>query len=375
MTASPGNAIAESPPVGAAHRPQLTYIPALDGIRAFAVVSVMLYHLRYSFEGTHLAGVFNCGWVGVDVFFALSGFLITRILLDAKGKPDYFLDFYKRRAFRIWPLYYLIVAIAFFFYWYEGLLSSVTWWAYLTLTQNLFVPGFGMPLLRTTWSLAIEEQFYLVWPVLLRAVSRRLLASIGTTLFAMGPLMRFLFLPSHGPLLMYLKTYTHFDAILLGSLLALWFTSRQFRPGIAKLCMWMALLVGCIGTVVLISSAGAGAQASVFLFSFLALASVGLIGLSVLPAFPLAFVFTWKPVRYIGKISYGIYLFHLQTFETVEHLTARLRLPAAIVILLQLACAVAVAALSWGFFESRIIAMNRQGRSNAEAEQRAGVPC
>src|SRR5215471_9399520 len=165
--------IATSPP-----RPRLdsySRIPELDGFRAIAIWMVMIMHAvdvgpAPKSMNRLLDLVIGHGWLGVDLFFVLSGFLITGILLDAKGKADYFKTFYARRFFRIMPLYFTMVAIWSIFYHGYGkyfLLSSV----FLANFAQLF--HIKKPLAADIlWSLAIEEQFYLIWPWLVLKLSR-----------------------------------------------------------------------------------------------------------------------------------------------------------------------------------------------------------
>src|SRR5207248_1231599 len=143
-------------------------IPQLDGIRGVAILVVILHN------SGRFPRLFANGWMGVDLFFVLSGFLITGILLDTKESESYFKNFYARRCLRIWPLYYSLLLFMFVL---VPLLrpseahiifeKSSPWWAYPLFLQNFLIPistNAAGPL-AITWSLAIEEQFYLVWAV------------------------------------------------------------------------------------------------------------------------------------------------------------------------------------------------------------------
>src|ERR1700730_6086504 len=155
-------------------------LPQLDGVRGIAILLVMLVNTSDKYPALHLDHLVGNGWMGVDLFFALSGFLITGILLDTKGSPDYFKNFYARRALRILPLYSSILLLMFVVI---PLLRpsdartiferSSPWWAYPLFLQNflLTVSTLAAGPLGTTWSLAIEEQFYLVWPLVVRYCS------------------------------------------------------------------------------------------------------------------------------------------------------------------------------------------------------------
>lgn len=168
-------------------------IRELDGLRGIAILLVVGFHyftcqvlpddpLPFRFLGR----AFFQGWNGVDLFFVLSGFLIVGILLDARGSRNFFRVFYTRRACRILPLYYLIV-ILFVLLGVTGLVKNdwlftggLPLWSYLTLTQNylMHAQGFGPNWLGVTWSLAIEEQFYLVIPLLVWLLNRKQLFAV-----------------------------------------------------------------------------------------------------------------------------------------------------------------------------------------------------
>jgi peptidoglycan/LPS O-acetylase OafA/YrhL len=175
-------------------RPAGARIPALDGIRGIAILCVMLYHFTFygGIEPTlivdkvyyHTALV---GWFGVDLFFVLSGFLITGILYDTASAPQYFRNFYARRVLRIFPLYYGTLAVFFFLIplvidisdTFEELLRDQLWyWSYLVNVQIAleYWPSFFA--LGHFWSLAVEEQFYLVWPLVVFFLKRRSLIAI-----------------------------------------------------------------------------------------------------------------------------------------------------------------------------------------------------
>jgi peptidoglycan/LPS O-acetylase OafA/YrhL len=171
------------------------HIPELDGLRGIAVIAVVLKHLNFRFDGPFalggasglVAAVLEAGWIGVDLFFVLSGFLITGILLDAKGGPGFFRNFYARRTVRIMPLYFgYLIAVVFLLPILElpfgnvprtersGALSLFAYY------YNLWVAHTQRPVagLHHFWSLAVEEHFYLVWPLIVWSVSRRTLVRI-----------------------------------------------------------------------------------------------------------------------------------------------------------------------------------------------------
>ena len=140
----------------------------LDGIRGLAILLVMLHNESSMFPSLHLQDVFANGWMGVDLFFVLSGFLITGILLDTKDSENYFRNFYARRCLRIWPLYYSVILLMFFIVPAINKASaqmvfekSSPWWAFPVFLQTFLVsvPTQAAGPLGVTWSLAIEEAY------------------------------------------------------------------------------------------------------------------------------------------------------------------------------------------------------------------------
>lgn len=184
------------------------YIPELDGLRGIAILMVVAFHC--SIVLTLVAGpvkqmraLFVPGWTGVDLFLVLSGFLITGILLESKGSPSYFRRFYLRRVLRIFPVYYVALLVCL------GLLGSVLipeslrlWNVYLTyglhLSNWLSLGGLEIPALNHFWSLALEEQFYLCWPLAVLLLSRKGLGWACLALIVSAPMVRFCLLTFAG---------------------------------------------------------------------------------------------------------------------------------------------------------------------------------
>ena len=176
-------------------------IPALDGLRGIAVLLVMIYHFSYAwgFSASPVVTVYarlsGVGWMGVDLFFVLSGFLITGILHDCRGRDGYFSSFFARRSLRIFPLYYAFVLLVLpLSVWLQtgdaapavAALRDRGGW-YLGYAVNFMVALDGgwatsMPHTEHLWSLALEEQFYLVWPPLVLLLSRRALIRTSAVL-------------------------------------------------------------------------------------------------------------------------------------------------------------------------------------------------
>jgi len=350
------------------------YIPELQGLRGIAVLAVVIYHCHARLEGTpllinwfHYASLW--GWAGVNLFFTLSGFLITSILIESRDKPHYFKNFYARRALRIWPVYFLLLIVCYSVpEWFLGdTLAHQTGWktltAYALFLQNLRhapLPG----TLGPTWSLAIEEQYYLVWaPVVFFCrgrLLRWLLPLILLAMLAVSPLVRHL----HPQWLTGTHTLIHLDGIALGSLLALalhrfaWPRRTWFWTGIAAAVAGFALTATIAGGTCLLDSALALAFAGVVLA---AVAGTGAGWMLALRRGPLA---------YYGKISYGFYMTHILVFVYFGNFDARLDDKYHIgiagnlaIVALRLVASTLVATALWYGFESQILKLKRYFKS------------
>jgi peptidoglycan/LPS O-acetylase OafA/YrhL len=242
----------------------LPHIPVLDGLRGLAIALVLVYHIN-------LYGGFNpltvldravdaitlSGWSGVDLFFVLSGFLITRILLHAKGGPHFFRHFYIRRALRIFPLYYATLA-AFFLVGpllvtggpeYQAVLAKQGWYWTHTLNIDIALHGWHRFLpLGHFWTLAIEEQFYLIWPLLVFMLDRRALTGVLVAAIVTAFGIRMWLAWSDQLLAAQMLTPARMDTLALGSLLAV------AASGDGGLARWRRpALMFCLGSGVLLA--------------------------------------------------------------------------------------------------------------------------
>ena len=318
--------------------PYARHLPALDGVRGFAVLGVACSHI---FPGaTHSAfealvhDAFSFGARGVDLFFVLSGFLITGILYDSLPDPGFFRKFYARRILRIFPLYYGVLAIfavaalIFGLNFHRQLLSLALYLQNTNLIAQRIHDYFGPTALPLPhfWSLAVEEQFYLVWPitVFLLRTRRRLLIFCAAAL-VLCPFLRF-FLFTHGVnyFIVGANTLCRSDSLLAGAALALLVRSR-FHDRILRASGWIFLASAAVGALSLYSAyhgpllnTPTGFQIYLaFDFSTTAIASVGVIGLSLRSRLA-SRLCTLGPMRWLGKYSYGIYVLHLIFFSYME---------------------------------------------------------
>jgi peptidoglycan/LPS O-acetylase OafA/YrhL len=286
-------------------------ISQLDAVRGLAVLLVLLHNTDV-YPALHLQMISRNGWMGVDLFFVLSGFLITGILVDTKTSEGFFRNFYARRCLRIWPLYY--AALLFMFVIVPFLRPSEAqvvfaarsspWWAYPLFLQNFLVPvpTAANGLLGVTWSLAIEEQFYLVWPLVVRFCSEAGLRNIAIAVICCSPVLR-LFLSLHG-VNIYSNTVCRLDGLMAGALLALVLRSLTFIPSKFVIHAWVAFLVSVPLALVIEFF-----HARWIGFSFVALASVSFVYLALFSTQRwLRALLTNRFLVFTGTISYGIYL-------------------------------------------------------------------
>src|SRR5437879_42167 len=225
-------------------------IPQLDAVRGIAILLVILHNQSSVFPSLHLERLFANGWMGVDLFFVLSGFLITGILVDTKPSYGYFRNFYARRCLRIWPLYYALIVFMFVIVprlrpadAHTVFDKSSPWWAYPLFLQNVLIPSptNAAGPLAVTWSLAIEEQFYLVWPWVIRYGSPAQVRRLALLVIGLSPALR-LYLSFHDVNL-YTNVFCRLDGLMAGALLALVVRSDAFLPERFVRPAWMALVV------------------------------------------------------------------------------------------------------------------------------------
>jgi len=311
----------------------------LDGVRGLAILMVMGCHAfvsNYESAGrfAKLIGEFlHYGNAGVDLFFVLSGFLITGILYDSLQDDGYFRKFYARRALRLFPLYYGVLLICFLLTGPLRLHWGHMGWLLILDLQNIdpiqivkHSPGPNI-VLSHFWSLAVEEQFYLFWPLLVYSV-RSWKGLLRMTLIASaGALVLRLMLVGHGasPLAIHVTTICRADSLMLGGALAMLYRSQSWAR-VMKVAprVFAGAVVVLLGMILFGQPRLAGDPTGFLMWSegfeytVLALASTGLIAWSLQPGSVCGRIFETGPMRFLGKYSYGIYVLHVLVLSTMN---------------------------------------------------------
>jgi peptidoglycan/LPS O-acetylase OafA/YrhL len=293
-------------------------MPELDVLRGVAILVVVLYHGLYhagAVSSNRIGQIFInltvFGWLGVNLFFVLSGFLITGILIDSKGKPDFYRNFYLRRALRILPAFFAIIVLLVILHRMSFRTATFSMFFLANYMDTFHLVDAYFPL----WSLSVEEQFYSVWPAIAGNVSVRTLAILSAALCVIEPLLRW-FVASGHPSLgdIHMSTYLIADNLALGALAAIFARSRfgtlrnGVRAGLATCAAALVILFAGLpfGILHRTNIFGAALQTlpwNLFFTGTLLL----LLGLQS----PLFSSIWTAPLRFLGYISYGLYLIHM----------------------------------------------------------------
>lgn len=304
-------------------------MPELDTLRGIAVLMVVFYHgfgyligpygLRsYTGISKYFLAATWTGWMGVNLFFVLSGFLITGILLDSKNRANYFGRFYFRRALRILPAYYLILLLL-------PLLSLIPHYP-----RHVGLPFVGLAFVYCAnlvdffnvqlqygplWSLAVEEHFYLLWPAVVRRLSPRMLLRVALIVIAASPALRLWSPGAFG------VTWQNLDGLSMGAILAV--VAREATRSKLRL-MAVSCLTGAVASLAIgipfgihLSSAWTGKafKTSITDLFFLGvLLTFLLVGTSSFAGFV-----NIRPLKFFGYISYGMYLVHMTAFDVYDY--------------------------------------------------------
>jgi peptidoglycan/LPS O-acetylase OafA/YrhL len=364
-------------------------IPELDGLRGIAILSVLLVHYFFNPDPglrgpIHvLQRTFALGWSGVDLFFVLSGFLIGGILMEHRDSPSYFKTFYLRRIFRILPIYYLWIclfivlvlvggpflathmhsgklpAINLTIYQHFLFLQNLRYFNYTTVAYWWFSPS---------WSLAVEEQFYLVAPLLVRCLPQRVLPGVLGLTIVLAPVLR-VFVRLHSNAEVRWAAYRlmpcRADSLAIGILLAYAWRNEQIRTRILRkpfrlYLVFATLLLGMVVIWWRYPSLGDSVTQSIgysviaLFYGVLLLVAIGF------RSGPIAKFARWGVLRELGRVSYCLYLIHVAVgYFCFGFLTRKVihfnDLKSGLVGILSLIVAYGIARLSWTYFEHPLL--------------------
>jgi len=372
------------------------HIAALDGLRAVAIILVLARHSAgdvawpQTTAALRLQRAMLAGWMGVDVFFVLSGFLITGILVDARGDgprapAGYFRAFYARRALRIFPLYYLFLAGAFLVQ--RASAPHGTWWYWAYLSNELFA-RYGFGAVSHVWSLAVEEQFYLIWPAVIWLVPPRRLAAVAWGMVVSSAVLRG-FIATHWPApAAYVLTDCRLDEFAAGALLALHLRTSSITDGFrrgARVALCATAMAAIVVRGVLPFTGNAVALQAGASLSMVATAAAIALALRRTSGGTVSYLLRLAPLRSLGRYSYAIYLVHEHVGHVVRHWRARWSLDSsvaavAVQTLATLAISWAVGWVSWRVLERPLLSLKRfvpmptPGRDARMSAQVAGQP-
>jgi peptidoglycan/LPS O-acetylase OafA/YrhL len=362
------------------------YMPTVDGLRGIAILFVLWYHAPFLFRDLPqfsviqqspwaLLGAFGRmslgGWIGVDLFFVISGFLITLILLRIKEGAGSSLAFWGRRALRILPLAVLYLAVLI------GLtslgdplkmLSSFDRWAwYAFYVGNIHIAIYGwQPLaVMILWSLAIEEQFYLIWPLIVRACAAHQILRCSISLMVIAPLTRAVMLSAADYPATYVFTFCRVDALAAGAALAVLFNTPKTQRQTTALCKRLVgPAMAAIAIIMLVPFSPSLPAArpwwfSIFGYSCLAISFAIVLGASLEIQGPIRAVLTSSVLTFLGRRCYGLYLWHVVAAGCVIAAVQRWEAGVYLYVILWLVMLVMMASASWLFFERPILSLKR----------------
>jgi peptidoglycan/LPS O-acetylase OafA/YrhL len=357
------------------------HITELDGLRGMAILLVLLYHL-FPF-----IPISKFGWTGVDLFFVLSGFLITRILIKSVNEQRYWRNFIIRRTLRIFPLYYFTLVLYVVIcnlsnefassklVSYDFFQENQLWYWLYASNIKTFETGTWLPtiIFNPLWSLSIEEQFYLLWPLVVYSLRGKRLFGITIFLICIVIIVRILLLSKNvSGLSIYVFTFTRLDTILTGSLIAIMIFELNLRHWLeryAMIALGISLFILMAVFLVQRTSSPFNSHIQLYGYTLLAFLFASLLLWIVSENKPslLKFVFQSNFLVFLGKYSYSLYLFHWPLFRLLRNPLKNfyadwLNLQQTLVIDILASTSVLIltviaSLITWNLFEKRFIAL------------------
>jgi len=354
-------------------------------LRGIAILLVLWYHAPFLFRQLPefsaqqspwlTLGVFwrmSLGaWIGVDLFFVISGFLITLILIRVKEGTGSFLVFWQRRALRIFPLAGLyLVALLVLIRLGDPLnmlprFDAWPWYAFYLGNIHIAIYGWQPLAVMILWSLAIEEQFYLIWPFLVRMCNVRQVLRCSIGFIAMAPFVRALTLSSADYPATYVFTFCRLDTLAAGAVMAVLYSSRDWQEQSMALCKRFAVpALAVIMLTLMVPFSPSLPQTrpwlfSVFGYSWLAISFAILLGASMDTQGPIKVLLTSRILMFLGKRCYGLYLWHVLAAGLAVVALQQWGVGFYAHVVLWLAILLTMASVSWLYFEEPILRLKR----------------
>lgn len=334
------------------------YYQELDGLRGYACLAIMLFHVSEF-------GILKTFWIGVPVFFVISGFLITQILLLNKSSDNYFKTFYFRRAIRIFPIYYIVLFCCVIFAIIGGFNLSQGYY-YLLYLQSFLISAsdnlFCNSILQHTWSLSIEEIFYLFWPLIIYYSKKNIIIYLCIILLILSMVYKInMFFLNKNEDLLFLSIFGNIDALMIGSILGYLSLYKSNFVYAVKHNKWFFYFSSGL-LFLLILTAGLFLKTTlikILLYEISILFSAVLIVYlcSDNPKPKVTFAFNNKIIISIGKISYGLYLYHYVIFRFFDsacfHYNIQINEISSII--LKFIITFLIAIISWNFIEKPLL--------------------
>src|SRR5215467_5738896 len=379
-------------------------MPTVDGLRGIAILLVLWYHAPFLFRQLPefsaqqspwgMLGLFwrmsLGGWIGVDLFFVISGFLITLILIRVKEEAGSLLAFWGRRALRILPLAVLYLVALFVLVRLGDPLNLLPrfdawpWYAFYLGNIHIAIYGWQPTAIMLLWSLAIEEQFYLVWPFLVRMCNVRQVLWWSIGIIVISPLIRALTLSAADYPATYVFTFCRLDSLAAGAVVAVLYSSRGWREQIMASCKRLttpALAVILITLLVPFSPSMPQTRPwlfSVFGYSSLAVSFAILLAASLGTQGPIKVLLTSRILTFLGKRCYGLYLWHVLASWLAIVALQQWQIGFYAHVLIWLATLLLMASGSWLLFEEPVLRLKRflpytEGKSPAAEVPHSGL--
>ena len=360
------------------------YMPTVDGLRGIAILLVLWYHAPFLFRRLPefsdqqnpwaSLGPFWLmslgGWIGVDFFFVISGFLITLILIRVRGVKGS-LAFWERRALRILPLAFLYLVALFALVTLGDPLHMLpnfdgwAWYAFYVGNIHIAINGWQPLAVMILWSLAIEEQFYLVWPFLVRMYNARYVLSCSIGLIILAPFIRAVIFSAADYPATYVFTFCRLDALASGAVIAVLYSAAESRQRLIAACKKLtvpALAIVMITVLVPFSPSFPPTRPWLFTvvgYSLLAASFAVLLAASLGMEGPIKRLLTSRILMFLGRRCYGLYLWHVLAAALAVAALKHWEVGFYAHIVLWLAILLTMASVSWLYFEEPILRFKR----------------